>query len=264
LRIEPTTDSARDLDRLIERSKRSSGARLPPSFARGDGSGAPPLAQLVQGGQGGEVRLKLYVSMVLLAGSVKSHKTLGRNAIANVSASTWARLLALPDPSGNGARRVADAQNELARVKLIKVQRQPGQPPRVSLLHASGSGGSFAEPPSPYIRIPLNLWEHRWLWTLTSKELAVLIALIDLCGGKGRDGSGGPQALSGIDRSRYGLSEDTWRISSASLVRHGLLTTDIMRVRFDLETARLRKRYALNLGGLAVLAPISVISADHV
>jgi hypothetical protein len=258
MRTQPTSDSARDLDRLIERSKRSTGARLPPSFARGDGTGTPPLAQLIQGGQGGEVRLKLYVSMVLLAGSVKKHKTLGRHSIVNVSTSTWARLLALPDPPVNGARRVADAQNELARVKLIKVQRQPGQPPRLSLLHASGSGGPFAEPTGPYIRIPLDVWEQRWIWALSSKELAVLIALIDLCGGKGRDGTGGPQALSGIDRDRYGLSEDTWRISSASLVRHGLLETDIQRVRFDLETARRRKRYALNLERLAVPAPVTM------
>ena len=95
-----TAESARDLDRLIARSQRHSGARLPSTFARSQGDGVvPPLADLIHGGRGGEVRLKLYVSIVLLAGSMKAHPQFGRNTIVDVSGPTWARILALPSTS---------------------------------------------------------------------------------------------------------------------------------------------------------------------
>lgn len=259
--IHPTSDSARDLDRLIERSKRASGARLPAAFARQTSAKServPPLARLNHGGRGGEVRLKLYLSLVLLAGSNKEHPTHGRHTIVDVASVTWARILALPDPSHAGARRVADAQDSLAAQRLITVERRAGHAPKVTLLHASGSGDGFVEPGMPYIRVPLSLWSERWIWCLSGKELAVLVALIDLCYGKGRDGRGGPQALSGIERSRYGLSEDTWRLASASLADLGIVTTDLDVVRFDLESPRRRKTYDLHLEALDAPAPIDL------
>lgn len=239
-------ESARVLDRLIERSKRHTGARLPASFVRGEG-GTPMLAKLLRGGRGGEVRLKLYLSMVLLAGGQHKHKVHGRNTIVDVSGANWARALGLPDPSGAGARRVADAQNHLAskEVQLLGLERRAGQAPKVTLLHASGSGLPWVEPGTPYVRVPLDLWERRWIWKLSGKELAVLMAIIDLCGGDGRDGTGGPQALSGTSLQYYGLSQDTWRIASRALEAHGLIRTDRVPVRVDLESPRLRKRYQL-------------------
>jgi hypothetical protein len=123
----------------VDRSRgRATGVRLPATFVRGDGR-KPMLSELLRGGRGGEVRLKLYLSTVLLAGSKHSHEIHGKNTIVDVSGPTWARALALPDPAAAGARRVADAQNQLASKRLIKVNRRPGQEPRVQLLHPSGS-----------------------------------------------------------------------------------------------------------------------------
>lgn len=245
-----TRESEAYLNRLIGRSQRRTGARLPASFARGTENKVGPLARLIQGGRGGEVRLKLYVSMVLLAGSRAEHREYGPNVIFDVSSTTWAHILALPDPSRRGARRIADAQGGLASEQLITVERRPGQAPKITLRHASGSGDPFADPGTPYIRIPLGLWENRWIWYLSGKELAILIALIDLCRGAGRDGRSRPQPLSGIDSTRYGLSEDTWRVAGAALESYGLLETAIDTVRFDLETPRRRKSYNLLIDAL--------------
>lgn len=251
-----TVESERDLTRLIERSKRSTGLRLPAAFARGPvGSREPaPLSGLLGRGRGGEVRLKLYLTMALLAGSTKT-KGGKAHTISDVSSPTWARLLALPDPSSQGARRISDAQNQLADLKLIRVDRRQGRVPTITLLHAAGTGKAFAEPGTPYLRIPLELWERRWIWTLNGKELAVLVALIDLCYGKGRTGRPGPQPLSAVDDTYYGMSEDTWRLASQSLESVGLLSTDIEPVRMDLETTRPRKRYDLHLERLSAPPP---------
>ncbi len=248
------TESDWDLDHLVDRSKRASGVRFPSSFARG-GRREPVLPKLIQGGRGGDVRLKLYLSMVLLGGSRRPHAIHGPNTILDVSGPTWARVLALPDPVGAGARRVADAQNRLAGMNLIKLERNPGQPPKIVLLHASASGEPWAEPGTPYIRVPIEIWTKRWIWALSGKELAVYIAILDLCGGTGRDRKGGPQALSGTPLASYGMSPDTWRLASASLQEHSLIRTDRAVVRVGLESPRRRKRYEVVVDGLDRRAP---------
>jgi hypothetical protein len=243
------------ITRIVERSRRTTGARFPASFVRTD-DGAPTLARLIQGGRGGGVRMKLYLSNVLLAGSTHLHADYGRNTIFDVSGRMWARALALPDPDHAGARRIADAQNQLVDLKLIELERRPSEPPIVRLRHPSGSGGNWVEPGSPYVRVPLEIWTNRWLWYLTGKELAVLIALIDLCGGKGLDGTGGPQALSGTYLRHYGMSDDTWRIASAALEKAGLIYTDLDIVGADLVTPRRRKRYKVLTEQLDIRPPI--------
>lgn len=209
------------------------------------------LANLIAGGRGGTVRLKLYLSMVLLAGSKHTHEIHGANTIVDVASANWARALALPDAIGKGARRVADAQTQLADRQLIELERRHGQAPRIKLLHPSGSGQPWVEPGMPYIRIPLDLWSQRWIWSLSAKEIAVYVALLDLCGGKGLDGTGGPQPLSGTHLARYGISADTWRIASGGLQRLGLIRTDVETVRMDLDVPRRRKRYQLDPDGMS-------------
>jgi hypothetical protein len=193
--------------------------------------------------------------MVLLAGSLKAHATYGKNSIFDVSTPAWARILALPDPSGNGARRVADAEDALSSLRLISLERRSGQAPVVRLLQPSGSGKPFVDPGAPYVRIPLDLWVNRWIWHLSGSELAVLIALIDLCGGKGRNGIGGAQSLMAVAPDRYGMSEDTWRLASSRLAELGLVTTERLTVRVDLNTPRVQKVYELKLDTLETPAP---------
>jgi hypothetical protein len=96
----------------------------------------------------------------------------------------------------------------------------------------------------PYISVSLDLWENHWIWFLKAKELAVLIALLDLQGGRSRDGTPAPQWMSSEERDRYGLSSDTWRLATASLEAYGLVTTAYGEVLHrDFESKRRRRTY---------------------
>lgn len=232
------------LRRLVDRSRRHSGLQLPPSFVRGTAKKPSPLSRIIQGGRGGEVRLKLYLSTALLAGSSKSHPVHGANAIFNVSSPAWARALALPEPETKGARRIAEAQTWLRAAGLLHVERRAGAEPVVRLRSADGEGRAWARPTSPYVTVPLDLWENRWLWFLGAKELAVLIALLDLQGGRGEKGKPEPQWMSSEERNRYGLSPDTWRLATSSLEAKGIIATDYgALLHRDFETKRRRRTY---------------------
>jgi hypothetical protein len=199
---------------------------------------------MIQGGRGGAVRLKLYLSTVLLGGSVNSHALYGANAVFNVSGASWARCLALPDPDGRGARRVADAQGWLHDHRFLDVERRPGSEPVVRLLSPDGAGRPWSRPTTPYITIPLSIWTKHWIWALGARELAVLIALLDLQGGRGGTSAApAPQWMTTEQRSRYGFSPDTWRHATAALQDSGILAVDDEVVAMDFETARRRKTY---------------------
>lgn len=242
--------------RLVERSRRSRGVQLPVSFARG-GPGQPsPLARLVRGGRGGEVRLKLYVSTVLLAGGPAEHKQYGANTVVDVSAQAWARALALPDPPGSGARRIAEAQGWLDASGFLKVERRRGREPIMRLLSADGKGRPWVRPTAPYITVPLELWANHWIWLLEATDLAVLISLLDFQGGreagprrKGRLSPSpattpvGGHWMTAEERSRYCLSEDTWRHAPRRLAELGLVDVGEATVSRDFEAPRRHKTY---------------------
>ncbi|MGI8521512.1 MAG: hypothetical protein ACR2MC_13100 [Actinomycetota bacterium] len=245
------TPAEATLKRLLERSQRQTGLQLPPSFARARSGLPAPLSAMIQGGRGGDVRLKLYLTTALLAGSNKSHKDLGANAITNVSGAAWARALALPNPSTQGARRVAAAQNWLHEAKLVNVERRPASEPLLRLRSADGSGRRWTRPTSPYIRVPLGLWRNYWIWVLDATELAVFIALIDFVGSRGADAKAKPQWMYPEEREQYGLSDDTWRLASASLQEKELITTDYgLAPSRDFEGQRHRRTYQVLDNGL--------------
>jgi len=203
LRPAPSDDVLRMLRSLLTRSRRHSGVPLSESFIRRENASAapPPLAQLLRGGQGGEVRLKLYLTMSLLAVSPPYD-------IRPIPARSWAAALGLDDPGRNGARRVSDAIDWLAEHKFLVAERRQGTPGTVRLLRQDGTGGPYTRP-SPvgrYVRLPLGLWQDGWIVRLPGTALALLIVLLDLQGGRA-----GPQWISPEQaRRRYDLSPDTW------------------------------------------------------
>ena len=236
------------LRRLLDRAKRQSGIQLPRTFVRGTGGRSAPLAKMVRGGRGGEVRLKLFLSVVLLAGGTHVHKKHGANAVANVSSSAWARALALPEPDSKGARRVADAQTWLSEAKLLAVRRQPGTEPFVQLLSADGGGRKWSRPTQPYVTVPIGLWSNHWMWFLDASELAVLIALLDFQGGRpGEDLWMEPE-----ERMDYGLSPETWRTATMGLADKGLVDSSYGPAPSrDFETARRRRTYRVEIDRLS-------------
>lgn len=233
----PTPEGERRLDRLVERSKRRV-VQFPPSFFRDDSHKTPPLARMLRGGRGGEVRLKLYMSMTLLA-------TQAPHDIKGIPGRAWASALALPDPDTGGARRVADSLDWLQKAKLVKLKRNPGMPPDVTLRHPSGDGKPYDWRGKWWTNIPVSFWTNRWIYELSATAVAVLFATRDMRRGSTEDK---PHPwLSGNDRKRYGLSDETWTRGAAELKRYGLLTIGRTPQGRDFDYRRMRNTYWLHV-----------------
>ncbi|GIF08091.1 hypothetical protein [Actinoplanes siamensis] len=233
----PTAAGEYRLDRLVERSQRRV-VQFPPGFYRDDTHKLPPLARMLRGGRGGEVRLKLYMSMTLLAAS-------SPHDIKGFSGRAWASALALPTPEVGGARRVADSLNWLEEAKLINLRRNPGMPPDVTLLHPSGNGESYAWRGSWWINIPVSFWTNRWIYELSAPAVALLFATRDMRSNR-KEEQPHPW-LSGNDRKRYGLSDETWTRGGAELTRLGLLTIARTPQGRDFDYQRMRNTYWLHM-----------------
>jgi hypothetical protein len=226
----------------VAKSKRSTGVQFAPHFVRDDAQqAAPPLARMLRGGRGGAVRLKLYLTMTLIA-------VRAPHEIKPLNGRAWAELLDLPDPAGNGARRVADALTVLQTMRLIEVTRRAGHAPDVQLRSSDGRGKRYSWQGKRYISLPLHFWEEGWIHRLSGTAVALLLVLLDLQGGRS---SSDPPYLIGSQRGRYALSDDTWTRATAELVREGLLTVSRVPQGQDFDYRRLRNTYWLSTAGLA-------------
>lgn len=253
---DPSTSAADDMSdyqlrRIVERSRRQTGLSLPLGFVRDTRGSNPPLAQLLRGGRGGEVRLKLYLTMALLA-TKKPYE------IRPIAGRTWASALGLPEPETRGERRIADAITWLADKQhpMVKVTRVPGSPPTVRLLNALGTGRQWDRATTPFVRVPLAYWTERWIWKLTGAATAVLIIIMDEQSKRTHLAKRGAKAgssiepvaasFSGVERRFRGLSDDTWARAVAELSHKGLI--DIGRVTRggeELDWRRERNSYAV-------------------
>jgi hypothetical protein len=192
----------------------------------------------MRGGRGGEVRLKLYLCLVLLAVSPPY------DIEQAIPARSWAEALDLSDPDRNGARRINDALGWLADRKLIVSERRRGTPGPLRLLDQSGDGSSYSRP-SPterYVRLPLGLWQQGWIVSLSGAGLSILIILLDMQGGRS-----GPQWTSPSQaKARYGLSADTWTKGTRELAGLGVVTI-LRRPQGDIfDFRRLRNAYRVD------------------
>lgn len=232
--VAPTAEGRRLLHRLVERSKRTSGVQFPPAFLRDDThTTVPPLARMMRGGQGGEVRVKLYLTMTMLAARPP-------HDIRSIPARTWAQVLALPDPEVNGARRITDALNWLQIEKLIKLDSHQGMPKDVTLLSPSGSGKGYSWRGSWYISMPLGFWEREWIYRLSGTAVAFLLVLRDMRSGRRQTD---PPWLTTTEKERYGFSEDTWTRATKELRKHKLLTVGRKPQGKEFDYRRLRNTY---------------------
>lgn len=212
-------------------------------FVRSGDSGVPPLVQCLRGGRGGEVRLKLYLSIIWLARK-PPHDT-------PYPARFWTELLALPDPAGNGSRRVTDAITWLTWAGFLRVKRQLGQPSVLYLLDDGGTRAPYQPPHKldrPYVQIPEGFWTKGWHCTLSGAAVALLLVMLDQ--------HASPRAKGGfwLSPSRakdlYALSPDSWTRGTAELAAYGLV--DVLRqpVSPEFGWRRLRNIYRLNAARL--------------
>jgi hypothetical protein len=226
------------LNRILELSLRRTGIQLPVGFVRSRSATVPPpLTVMIRGGRGGEVRLKLYCCLTLLAVDAPY------NVRRPISARTWAEMLALPKPDTNGARRVQDALHWLDDNHMVKLKRRPSYPPEITMLDPSGDGSRYVRPGSPYITLPLGFWQQQWITRLSGTAIALFLILLDLVGGKSRLPK---QSVTPKQRLHYGLSPDSWTRATRELVDFGLINVDRAVRGRDLESVRARNFYSVN------------------
>ncbi|EYR65027.1 hypothetical protein N866_18835 [Actinotalea ferrariae CF5-4] len=225
-------------------SKRHSSVRLPQAFARDRSSKepCPPLADLMQGG--GEVRLKVMLTVLMMATKAPHAR--------KVSAKDLAAMLGLRDADGAGARRVSKAMKDLEAKSLARRDRVPGYVPTMTVLDPAGSGKEWdaSKLPRPYITVPISLWRRGWFIALSGRAVALLIILKELTGGRTRNGAW----VDGIRKRQYGLSDDTWTRGTQELKDAGLL--DVTEQVFSSQgEPRRRNLYVLHLDRLEAYDP---------
>ncbi len=236
-----SAESRRQLHAAVARSHRRTGVALDIGFVRSSDAAAPPLARILRGGRGGEVRLKTYLTLCLLATDEPY------DIRAGVPSRAMAEALGLPDPGGKGARRVADALTWLRHAQLLEVTPRRGMPSPLRLLDQAGSGGAFVRPTGRWIRIPLGFWREEWIVHLSGSAVALLLVILEMQGGRTVED---PPWLPGARRPQYGISDDTWTRASAELRDAGLLTIGRIPQGQDFDYRRMRNTYWIDLDRL--------------
>jgi len=237
----PTNYQARAAAEFAERlgaRRRGAGAPVRTVFVSDEDADKPPLAQLLSsgagggGGRGGQLRVKLYLSLLWVC--ARSPYDAVRPARA------WAALLGLDDPAGRGVRRVQDTLKELADRRMVTLAEKPGRHTKVTLLSDRGDGGAY-RPPSDvhsqllqngapeqtlqahrYFRVPSSLWTDGHIANLSGPGLAMLLALLS----EQRGRAAGPVWFSPARAgARFGLAPSTRTKGLAELQRLDLIVT---------------------------------------
>lgn len=234
-------DTHRRLAWAVDASKRKV-VPFAARFIRGDDGQPPPLAKLLRGGRGGEVRLKLYLSMNLLA----THEPYD---VRSLPARVWAEMLGLRNPHSNGARRVNEAITRLEQERLIQIpERRQGKPVKAQLLSQRGDGGPYSRPTKGYANLPVTFWRKSWIVRLSGRAIALLLILLDLQGGKTR--AKGAWVRPSDARRTYGLSEDTWARAVRELQAAGIVRVTRETQGEPWEWIRMRNKYLVRLARL--------------
>lgn len=210
-------------------------------FIRRDDSRSPPLARLLRagGGRGGEVSLKLYLTMNLFA----AHSPFD---IRPLPARVWSEMLGLPKPETNGARRINEALTHLEQQKLIRLsERRQGKPAKAQLLSHTGSGEQYSRPTRHYANLPVRFWQNCWIVTLSGRAIALLLVLLDLQ--RGKDRAEGAWIRPDKARRYYGLSEDTWSRAVKELSEAGIVSVTREKHGERWEWVRMRNKYRVDI-----------------
>lgn len=230
--MEEPEDALRRMRSAVAKAKRKASVDFPVAFVWAD-TRTPMLSRLLGRGRGGEVRLRLYLTMRMQA-------TAAPYALPGRTSSSLAGLLNLP--SDTGPRRVTDALNWLETNKLLHRTPIRGKAAGITLLSPDGSGDPLTDRKQRrYVTLPVELWSDGWIFKLSGRSLAVYTALRDLLGGKGREGAFMP----GDRKVNYGMSDDTWTRAIKELRDLGILFTWFENVGDDEHYKRRRQRYFL-------------------
>jgi hypothetical protein len=205
----------------------------------------PPLARLIQGGRGGEVRLKLYLFLTMMA-------TTAPYDIRNPpTPATLARTLDLP--TDTGPRRITSNLRWLESHGFISTTKRSGLTPAIQLLDLDIPGNHPLTNPrshGPWLTIPIGFWSYGWLLHLSPVGIAVLFSLSELLGGYKT-----PRYMLRDRHESYGLSHDTWTRGISELKENRLLEVDRNPQGSDYAHSRLRNSYWL-INDLLEMPPV--------
>lgn len=213
----------------------------------------PPLARILRGGRGGEVRLKLELSFLWFAAN-PPHDLI-------YPARVWAQLLGLSDPENAGTRRVRQAINSLAEFGLVEVKTTPGHPSRITLLDEGSPGQKYTLPGKTYnsvrnteekwrhryFQVPNAFWTQGWIAVLSGAAVAMLLVLLSELGQREAQVT---DLWFSPDRAKrvLGLSEDTRSKGLRELQSVGLVTSRRKSASRDvLDFRRVRNTYRVDL-----------------
>ena len=229
--------AAQEFAAMLGKARREAGAPVRTIFCVDDTVESTPLARLISsaetggGGRGGQVRVKLYVSLLWVC--AKAPHEVSRPARA------WAALLGLPDPSAKGARRIHQAFADLEDRGFVSVRSRGGLASEITLLNEDGTGGAYTNPPDSYsalgankasrsvlerhqyFRIPSRVWTDGLVEKLDGPAFAMLLILLAEQRGKAGEVWFSPS----VALSKYGLSPSTQRKGLESLRELHLVTT---------------------------------------
>jgi hypothetical protein len=203
-------------------------------FVRSRAGEAPKLSVLYSGpsggGRSGYVSIKVLLSL-LWKTSKPPFQTV-------MTAPALAELLDLPDPRGNGARRVRDALKALAAANLIRLVPRPGTSPLIQLMNETGNGEEYSLPSTSYVRsqrtkpnqepvtdpnlyfqLPAELWTEGFLQALKGPGLVMLLILLSEQANKNAVWFSGTEFI-----DRYRISPSTRTKGTKELVDLGMLT----------------------------------------
>ncbi|WP_157545165.1 hypothetical protein [Nocardioides halotolerans] len=217
------------------------------------------MMTMLRGGRGGEVRLKLYLSLLWIAVAPPHN--------VSYPARTWAALVGLADPPGRGARRINDALRWLSENDFVEVQGEKGVPPIVTVRSESGDGSRYSLPGSTikrlqlegkpwnrhaYEKVPGQLWTNGWMAALDGPALACLLVLRSVPPAVDAVFDVGAWFSPALLRERYDMSDDTRKRGMRRLNELGIIKTESRVLgRTSADFQRSRTEYHLQAGVLA-------------
>ena len=191
-------------------------------------------------------------------------------------ARVWAGLLDLPDPEGNGARRVTAALTWLEQHNFVRINRDPGLPATVYLNDERGTGSPYVHPAKAllkvidednatsrddyYVKLPAAFWTRGWISILNGPALTTLLSLMVEAAKTNRES--GLWFSPRIALDRFSLSSDTRSVGFAQLAELGVIDVrrrSVSRTSFDYK--KMRNTYTLHLDRL-LMDPASPTTTD--
>lgn len=252
--VRPTTDAITAAESAARRAKKDAPVRNRFFVREVLGAQDPPMARVLRGGRGGrggDVRFRLYLSLLWLVRD---------DPVLSFPARAWAALLGLQEPESKGARRIKDALRWLDEHDLLRLEKVVGHDSLVHLRDDGGSGEPYELPgaaynrlrgdpaaakPHLYIRVPGVVWSRGWVSILSGPAVAMLVVLLyETQRSKSNEVWFSPS----VANLRYGLSEDTRGKGIAQLAQAGLINIRRRSVASDtFDYRKVRNVYELDL-----------------